>query len=56
MIFLKGLRREVQVNDIYKCPTTDECEHLVQKLERYFSTIPFSMTNNCLEGTGMLNC
>lgn len=33
-MFLKGLKRDVELNDLYKCPSTDESEELVQKLER----------------------
>jgi hypothetical protein len=33
-MFIKGLKRDVEVNDLYKCPVTDESEELVQKLEK----------------------
>ncbi|CAG2163514.1 unnamed protein product [Oppiella nova] len=32
--FIRGLKKEVEITDIYKCPKNDESEQLVQTLER----------------------
>ena len=36
-MFVRGLKKEVGINDLYKCPNSDESEELVMTLERYFS-------------------
>jgi len=33
-MFIRGLKRDVEIDDLYKCPKTDESEQLVLKLER----------------------
>ncbi|CAG2120669.1 unnamed protein product, partial [Medioppia subpectinata] len=32
-MFIRGLKRDVQMSDLYKCPDSDVCEKLVHKLE-----------------------
>lgn len=34
-MFYKGFKKDLEINDLYKCPKTDECEALVTKLEKY---------------------
>jgi hypothetical protein len=33
-MFIKGLKKDLELDDLYKCPVTDESELLVQKLEK----------------------